>query len=260
MGGTKRKTPILIIQERDRKLLKELAVMRIVDREMAKVVAGFRSTTRVNTRLLKLTRGGLLNRFFVGSIAAGRKAIYTLSPKGGLLTGMDFHRISRSHGRTLVGDLFIDHQMRINEIYAAVKHLPLPEGTAFHKWQVFFEPVTASSHLIPDGYFELTTLSATRPMFLEIDLGNQSTKVWEQKTRAYLQFALSGDFPKLSRQQQFRVLVITTSPRRLASIRSTVAKQTDKIFWFSDFQTINRETLWSPIWLRPTSDQKVALL
>jgi len=40
--------------------------MRIVDREMTKVVAGFTSTTAVNMRLLALTRAGLLRRFFVG--------------------------------------------------------------------------------------------------------------------------------------------------------------------------------------------------
>ena len=50
MTGTKR--PGFVLQDRDRHLLSELAVMRIADREAAKVVAGFTSTTRANTRLL----------------------------------------------------------------------------------------------------------------------------------------------------------------------------------------------------------------
>ena len=81
MTGSKRTG--LVVQERDRKLLSELAVMRIIDREMTKLVAGFNSTRRANARLLQLTRTGLLRRFFIGSIAHGRKAVYTLSPKGG---------------------------------------------------------------------------------------------------------------------------------------------------------------------------------
>src|SRR5258708_34280618 len=53
----------IILQERDRRLLAELDVMRIMDRESAKVAVGFKSTTRANTRLLVLTKSGLLRRF-----------------------------------------------------------------------------------------------------------------------------------------------------------------------------------------------------
>ena len=58
MTGSKRTG--LVVQERDRQLLSELAVMRIIDREMTKLVAGFNSTRRANARLLQLTRTGLL--------------------------------------------------------------------------------------------------------------------------------------------------------------------------------------------------------
>ncbi len=73
MTGSKR--GVVVLQHRDRHLLKELGVLRIIDREMTKTVAGFQSTRRANARLLQLTRGGLLKRFFVGSIANGRKRL-----------------------------------------------------------------------------------------------------------------------------------------------------------------------------------------
>ena len=41
----------LVLQPRDRRLLEELAVMRVVDREQARIAAGFGSITRVNARL-----------------------------------------------------------------------------------------------------------------------------------------------------------------------------------------------------------------
>src|SRR5690242_10376629 len=72
MTGNKKRGG-LIVQPRDRRLFEELAVMRIVDREQAKLVAGFGSTTRANSRLLALTRSGLLRRFFLGS----RKSLYS---------------------------------------------------------------------------------------------------------------------------------------------------------------------------------------
>ena len=259
MSGSKRETG-LVIQPRDRRLLTELATMQIIDRELAKLVGGFGSTTRANARLLKLTRNRLLNRFFVGSTAAGRKAIYTLSPRGGQMVGTDYRRISRSHGRTLVGDLYIDHQMKINEVYVAVKHRLLPTGWHFLLWRSFHRPLSETCKLVPDGYFELQSLATVRPMFLEIDLGHQSMRVWEQKARSYLQFALSGDFPRLFRRSQFRVVVITTSERRLAKIRAVIAKQTDKIFWLSDFPNTNRAGLFSHVWLRPTREARLSLL
>ena len=259
MAGNRRKTG-LVLQERDRRLLVELATMRLIDRELAKVAVGFRSTTRANTRLLKLTRAGLLNRFFVGSVAAGRKAIYTLSKRGGVLAETEYRPISRSHGKTLVGDLYVDHQMHINEVYCTAKFRPLPIDARFVGWRVFHAPLSEQSRLVPDGYVELNSPAGIPPMFLEVDLGHQSMRVWEQKVRQYLHVAVSGDFTRLFRRPQFRVLVITTSSRRLQKIRSVIAKQTDKVFWLSDFQTINRAGFWSSVWLRPTGDRALPLI
>lgn len=259
MSGNRGRARI-VIQPRDRQLLSELATMRIIDGDLSRLVAGFRSTTRVNTRLLKLTRAGLLNRFSVGTIGGGRKAIYTLSPAAGTLLGIEYRRISRSHGKTLVGDLFVEHQMRVNQVYALVKHRPLPDRFRFVRWLTFYQPLAKTSRLVPDGYFEIQTPSGIRAMFLEIDLSNQSRKVWEQKIRSYLQFAVSGDFERLFRQQQFRVVVITTSERRLRNICTAIAKHTDKLFWLTDFESINRVGFWSSVWLRPTGDHRGPLI
>src|SRR5712692_9966610 len=75
----------IILQDRYRHLLRELAIMRVIDREQAKCVAGFGSTPRANSRLLGLTRAGLVRRFFLGTKAGGKKALYALSPAGAKL-------------------------------------------------------------------------------------------------------------------------------------------------------------------------------
>jgi hypothetical protein len=97
-------------------------------------------------------------------------------------------------------------------------------------------------------------------MFCEVDRGSEPLKTWKKKTELYLKLAISGEFEKLFGQSRFRVLVITFSERRLRNIRRTVAKQTDKIFWFSTFDNINREGLWSSIWLRPSGDSELSLV
>jgi len=251
----------MVVQNRDCHLLSELGVMRIIDRETARAVAGFRSTRRTNARLLQLARAGLLRRFFVGSIAHGRKAVYTLSPKGGELVNAKLGGIYRPSGRLVVGDTFVGHQMGINTIYLALKYRPIPLASVrLRRWLTFRQSISEAIKLTPDAFFELETAGNIRATFLEIDLGTEALKVWQQKTAYYLQLAVSGEFLRRFHQPQFRVLVVTSSDRRLANIRATVIKSTDKVFWFTTFNTINRDGFWSPIWLRPAGDQRHSLL
>src|SRR5207253_11501302 len=121
-------------------------------------------------------------------------------------------------------------------------------------------PISEAIKLIPDGYFESAFGDVVRSSFLEVDLGTEALSVWLQKTGYYLQLARSGEFSTRFRQPQFRVLVVANSERRLANIRASIANSTDKIFWFSTFENINRDGIWSPIWLRPAGDQRHSLL
>src|SRR5437588_6146886 len=111
----------LVLQPRDRRLLEELAVMRVVDREQARIAAGFRSTTRVNARLLRLTRAGLLRRFFVGTTAGGAKALYALSLKGARAIGVPLRGPQRRQDEAIVADFFVEHQLAVNEVYCRLK-------------------------------------------------------------------------------------------------------------------------------------------
>jgi len=236
-------------------------VMRVIDREQAKLIAGFRSTTRANARLLALTQAGVLTKFFVGTIVGGRKAIYSLSPKGAYIGGIPYRAFPRRHTGFVSRDLFFEHQFLINSIYTPLKYRPAPDPAVhFRGWRNFQEPISRTTALIPDGYFELDTRDGIRPMFLEVDLGTETIRIWRKKIEGYLRFAISGDFIALFQHSQFRVLVVTTSERRLNQIRSAVARSTAKIFWFSTFQFINRDGFWSPIWWRPQGNQKHTLL
>jgi len=239
----------MVLQERDRHLLAEVGVMRIIDREMTKVVAGFGSTAGVNMRLLALTRAGLLRRFFVGTIGSGRKAIYTLSPKGVELVAAKLGGIERAAGRLVLGDRFVEHQTGINEIYLALKYRHTPDSFAgLSRWLTFRQSISEAIKLMPDAYLEMR------------DLGTEALSEWQKKAAYYLQLAVSGEFLKRFRQPQFRVLVVASSDRRITNIRATVAKSTVKIFWFTTFETINRDGFWSPVWLRPKGDQRQSLI
>lgn len=254
MAGTSR----MILQPRDRQFLKELSVMRVVDREQAKIVAGFGSTTRANARLLKLTRCGLLRRFFLGS-GGGRKALYALSEKGAQLVDVPMRGPRRPQGAMLVADAFVEHQLAVNSIYCTVKFrkIVVPNVT-FRRWSAFHEAVAPELRLIPDGYVEFLGPAGTTAAFLEVDRGNESLGVWKEKTRQYLQLALSGAFGHRFGQDRFRVLVVALSVRRLESLRKTVAGMTEKIFRFTTLDAARKE-FFGTIWTKPLGHQPESL-
>ncbi len=251
----------MVIQERDRHFLRELAVMRVIDREQAKIVAGFGSTTRANVRLLSLTREGLLRRFFLGTTGGGKKALYALSAKGGQLVDLPARGPRRRKDESLATDFFVQHQLIVNQIYCALKYRAVPvAGVTVRRWIAFHQPLTSGLRLIPDGYVELVTPAGIVAMFLEVDLGNESLTVWKEKVRNYLQFAFSGECERQFGQSRFRVLVLVNSERRLLSIRKAVAASTDKIFWFASLESIARDGFFAPVWLRPKGEERSPLI
>lgn len=246
-----------IIQERDRRLLRELAVLIVVDREQAKVVAGFHSTTRVNVRLLALTEAGLLKRFFLGTIGGARKALYALAPAGANLVQVPLRGPRRRHDETLVTDFFVMHQLRTNEVMLAARYGNAPHD--FATWQSFHEPLHDVPPVIPDGYLAFTGYKELHA-FIEADLGHETTRVWRKKVEAYVSYAVSGKFTERFGHRQFRVLVVAPSPTRIALLRTTTAQITEKIFWFTTFDAIRTQGFWSSIWLRPTDTTPQSLI
>lgn len=250
----------IVIQERDRRLLEELSIMRVVDREQAKIAGGFNSTTRVNTRLLALTRAGLLRRFFLGAAGSGRKALYALSKRGASTVGVPARGTRRKHDSVLIADHSVSHQLALNDIYCALKFRALPHPVSFGRWITFSERLSKDFRLMPDAYFEIKTPEATTAAFLEIDLGHERLAIWKEKIKKYLDFATSGDYERQFGGSQFRVLVIANSERRLLSIRKTVRASTQKVFWFATMESFQLQGLLAAIWLRPDSDELQPLI
>jgi len=244
----------LNVQPRDLELLREVGIMRVGDRDQLKVAAGFHSTTRINTRLLALTRAGLLRRFFIGA-GSGRKALYALSQKGGQLVNLPLRGPRRRQDELLVADFFVLHQLAVNGVYCDLKFgEALPQEIQFMNWMAFFAPISPVVSLIPDGYVEVRAQGRTVAAFLEVDLGHERLAVWTAKAKHYLQFAISGEFTRLFRHPQFRVLVLVNSRRRMQSIRTAVASVTEKIFWFATLEDVQGEKFSGSVWLRPEGD------
>lgn len=244
----------IVVQPRDEHLLRELAfLMRIIDREQAKLVAGFHSTTRANTRLLALYRAGLLRRFFLGTSAGGQKAFYSSSEKGVQLVGAPYQRLRFRNDELIISTLFLAHLSWVNWVYCWTRYAPCPRpGVSFRHWLNFSEPVASS--LVPDAYVEINTPDGPVGAFVEVDLGSEGAAVWKTKVRNYLQYAASGRFQKRFNLAQFRIVVLAKDDQRVQRLRTIVRTFTEKIFWFSALDTIQTQGFWAPAWQRPTGD------
>jgi hypothetical protein len=232
-------------------------VMHLISREQVQAAAGFSSVTRANARLLALLRAGYLKRLPLA--LSGRSSLYALTNKGAQIGRLESNDLERNITRPHLGGLFIEHQLRINEIYIAIKHPGgLPKNVC-KRWIAINQPLSASAQIIPDGYCEIEFQNTVRSMFLEVDLGTEGAKEWNKKTEGYLKYAVSGEFERTFRLQQFRVLVIANSEQRLDVLRQLIFKHTEKIFWLSTFQAIKREGFWAAVWIRPQGDQKHSL-
>src|SRR5437588_5216261 len=180
-----------VLQERDKHLLRELSLMRVIDREQARVVATFRSIMLANRRLLALTRAGLLRRFFIGTVMGGKKALYSLSALGANLVQLPCTGPRRRNDEAVTVDFFVYHQLGINEIYCALKYHAIPlDDTRLVGWDSFNRPIDSQASLKPDAYFEIQSPQQTVAAFLEFDLGHENLLTWKAKVQKYLRYAL----------------------------------------------------------------------
>lgn len=250
----------IVLQDRDRHLLREIAALRVLDREQARVIAGYRSMTRVNRRLRSLTRVGALKRYFLGIKGPGQKAIYGISRSGALLVDVPYRGLQRRNDESLPSDLFVQHQLLVNDLYCELKYTPIPiDGVRFERWVHFFQPIVPEIRLIPDGYVEFSTGANSVACFLEVDRGVETLKVWAEKVRNYLQLALTGTFERVFHQPSFRVLVVANSERRMQSIRKAAVPMTTKIFWFATLGDVRGPGFFGSVWLRPKGEEHVPL-
>jgi hypothetical protein len=250
-----------IVTPRDLDLFRVLTIARVLDGEQIKVVGGFGSTRRTNRRLLKLVQAGLLRRWFVGAAGGGQKALYGLSPTGANLIGETTQGlIPWKQNALITSSQFLAHQLAVNAVFLLARFQSLPPGLSLKRWTRPKLPLSSAVPLIPDGYFEIVHTGTVHPVFLELDLGTESSKVWKRKVELYLKLAISGEFERLFSEKRFRTLIVLPSTRRLESIRTTIAKRTEKLFWLSTFNEVQREGLWGQHWLRPVGQEKVGIL
>jgi hypothetical protein len=244
MGGTK--PARILVQARDRQLLDAVLKLGAVDRDHAKILGPFGSTTRANARLLSLTQAGLLARTYVGTINGGRRAVYL--PPG--------RRRASASGRASAWAV-VEHQLAVAEIYVAFCRVRLfgerPD------WQTFSQPLLPGSRLIPDGLLTVHSPAGDLPLFVEADRGTEPVAVWRAKAAKYVELALSGHHQEICGPRNFHVVVTAPDKCRAEAIARTIASVTSKLFWITTAEAVISGAGGAPVWLRPDGSRPNAV-
>ncbi len=106
----------------------------------------------------------------------------------------------------------------------------------------------------PDGYGEFRIQTLNLPFFLEIDRGDERGVPLKTKFDKYNDYALSGNFQHHFGTPAFRMLFITTSPKRILELLRVTASHTPHLFWFATFKDFLSEPLLDPHWSASGSD------
>jgi hypothetical protein len=247
MIGIRERTPRIILQDRDRRLLASLSRIRAATATQLAAIGAFTSRTRINARLRQLCSAGYLCRDFIGTISGGRTAVYMLAGK----------RIKARSGPAGF-EAAVQHQLAISDVYVAVEQ-EAALGRLVASWH---EPrdLLTPSRLIPDAEVVISADGTDHLCFLEIDLGTEGIAIWRHKIARYLSLAHSSSLEGQIGSDRFRVLVVASSESQARRIQAAASPSTEKVFWISTIQSIASAGFGGPIWLRPQGQERHALI
>lgn len=209
--------------------------------------------------------------------------VYALDEKGADLAaatlGVDRAGIGWQPKVNQVGISFIAHTLAVNDVRVVMTLLTRQTPLKLVEWvsEADFRTAEYAQRVpirmrggrtirnYPDGYMRLALPGAAQDAhsFLEVDQGTMSNNRWQDKVRAYDEFRRRGLSQHHYGTSHFRILTITTSPKRLQNLKQATEKAGgDHYFWFTTQDRVNLwqpQTLLDPIWWIATKDEPQAL-
>lgn len=245
--------------------------------------------SRCRTRLRYLTEAGFLRRFEQAqTLSEGRKPYcFVCTEKGAqLVATLRDLTMEELHWTPIKKPslLFLDHLLASNDIrmaamFSAKKHgwsIPIWYDESMLRSAQMKDYVTITSSqgeekrvaVIADGYFCFATETHPYFCFLEIDRGTvtgEATKWenrdWSRKVLSYLTYYHSGQYEARYQTKSLRILTITTTEKRLATLKEATEKAGGRSrFWFTTQEkATTADILTDPIWQKAGQSGTFAL-
>jgi len=209
--------PPLAFQDRDRELLRTAYDFRLITTVQYLKLFSDESRDGIYRRLQKLFHHAYLDRLGTNPNAP---LLYALSRRGADALELPFREAS--------GERYIAHQLMIGDFRIALARAAVAHGIEFD-WR----RVRHDSAVRPDGYFSLQfpwlAPGQNRAFFfLEVDRSTMTRERFVDKLGAYWSWHEACGHTRVYEIRNFRVLTVTKSEERLASLLSAVAGALDR--------------------------------
>ena len=272
--------PRMYVTSRDVKILEAVEDYRFLSSEQVRALF-FGSISQARKRLSKLWHAKLLERTFrpVIPTEGSSPALVALSKQGAMLlaqrTGRDPSEFKHLSARERRSTFFLDHTLCRNDFRIAItlacaqtKGLKLlgwlqkPEEIG-DRVRVRLRPGAEPERipLVADGFFVIQASNKQYAFLVEIDRGTTTSRRIERKLIGYYQW-WKQDGPKTRfGVDNIRVLIVTTSERRMENLRKLALKVGEngkgtRLFWFSTQRQVDvgsQKTLLSEVWVAGNS-------
>jgi hypothetical protein len=266
--------PRMRLTARDVEILKTVAEYRIVRQDHIQTLFfGSRSTAQY--RLSHLFQHGFLARHFLPVYAGWSPTLYTLDTRGVEMLRSEWQYTAPTWNPH-VGHEFLAHTLSIADVRVAISLACRAVNYKLILWRseaemkadydrVMIRLANGSNQtisLIPDSYFVVETPQGRAHFFVELDRGTETLKRFAIKVLAYQAYVANGQYQKRYPTRSLRVLTVTTSPKRLAHLKTTTEQVGGgRMFWFATANDVLPEkALTAPIWHIAGETTPLALL
>jgi len=246
--------------------------------------AGGAVSSQCLTRLRHLTAAGYLARSEQPQVRTdGRKpSLFFLDQRGAAFLVEDFGvepaALDWKPRFNNASWIFLSHLLATNEVRIAVSLAAWAHGWTLEAWlddrslkkaghdYVELTDDQGRAHrsaVVPDGYFVLSRGQVLGHCFLELDRGTipgnaaaWEKRDWARKVQVYLEYYRSGLFQSRYKTRSCRILTVTTSQARLATLKGVTERAGGRgRFWFTTMDHITPASVLSKaIWAAAGSD------
>jgi hypothetical protein len=273
--------PEMVLTDRDCAIIKMVNDCRALRGDQIETLF-FQSKSTAQYRLQRLFHHEFLNRSFLTVVSGGpasSPAIYTLGKRGATVLverfGYDRENLRLIRSGAIAWHL-LEHLLKVNDIRIAITQAAAAQGWTLEDWRdetsfrAYPDYVTLTDRqgkqlekpVFPDGYGCLSTPRGTTRFFLEVDRGTEVLSKFAPQVAVYEAYVDSGQYQTRFQARSLRVLVVTTTERRMKGLQTTTVKAGgDGKYWFTTFERITPATiLTGAIWQRLGEDVRQPLV
>lgn len=233
------------------------------------------SLQATSARLKKLSDHKFLDKLQRPIAGGASQAVYALNRRGADVVSaalqIDGHMVRWKRDNNRIEWLFMEHTLGVSEFKVCLDLALARRSEEIHFYQRgdrsllrrVSDPSGKKKYIVvaPDAFLGVQTERGNYIFFLEIDMGTETLKRFQEKVIAYKRYWKSGKFKEDYAFNHFRVLTVAESERRLANLIHATGKVGGRqMFVFTTFAGLHNVGIFNPIWLSPISAGPIAII